>query len=670
MNKCNFAIDNKNKNVIGHKPPFMLKKQHYSIILLFTIVMLCIFSCQNSRIKKISGTDTINWADSTYALYQKVLLYYANNQADSVENLAKEAMALCEAHQQWRYYYLIWESKAETYIWNNRFDKAAEEAKKMQEDSKTRNSEYGVFISYRLLGTGYLHLHNNADAERYLRKAITKYPSDGKIGGLVKIYSNLGQALLAEKKYEALDSILTDWKTILSNYPVKPGEEKADVYANWHEQYQVRLTEYKIALKDYQAATLALDSAEYYEKIDGNYIDNISVLCQLRSELSRLQGNYQETLKRSSQLMELARQLNNNNHIMIALKERAEALEGLKRYEEALEARRELDEFNDSLAKADHREDLDNLNKWLDVNELQTQNELLQQRSRFTTGGIAMIFGIGTILVFLMLNSRWNRTLEIKNRQLQRERNVVVAQNKQLEIERDHAEAASRAKTSFMQSMTHEIRTPLNSINGFSQVLTIPGIELPEKERLDLCLRIQENTRLLTNVLDDLILISDMESRTELPAPEACLPGALTTQAADAVRPIVNKDVTLECSSSLNDEQIISTHPNLIHTVLVKLLDNAAKFTKEGHISLTLNEEDKSLHFTVADSGPGIPADKQEEIFERFAKLDSFSQGTGLGLTIARMIAERLGGTLTIDPDYTGGAKFDLIIPVEVIHNA
>ena len=109
---------------------------------------------------------------------------------------------------------------------------------------------------------------------------------------------------------------------------------------------------------------------------------------------------------------------------------------------------------------------------------------------------------------------------------------------------------------------------------------------------------------------------------------------------------------------------MVTTYPNLIHTVLVKLLDNAAKFTKQGTISLTLNEEDNHLHFTVKDSGPGIPADKREEIFERFVKLDSFVQGTGLGLTIARMIAERLGGTLTLDSNFTGGAKFDFIIPI------
>ena len=148
------------------------------------------------------------------------------------------------------------------------------------------------------------------------------------------------------------------------------------------------------------------------------------------------------------------------------------------------------------------------------------QMDMLQRRSQFTNGGIAMVVCIGALLVFLVINNRWQHRLEVKNLQLQRERNVVVAQNKQLAIERDRAEAALQAKTAFLRSMTHEIRTPLNAINGFTQVLLMTDIEIPESERLDFGQRIQENTRLLTNILDDLILISDTESGADLPEPE------------------------------------------------------------------------------------------------------------------------------------------------------
>ena len=220
-------------------------------------------------------------------------------------------------------------------------------------------------------------------------------------------------------------------------------------------------------------------------------------------------------------------------------------------------------------------------------------------------------------------------------------------------------------QTAFMQSMTHEIRTPLNAINGFTQVLTMKDIELPDAERMDFCERIQENTRLLTTILDDLILISDFESSTELPPAELCVVSAVVDQAADMIRPIVAKTVTFDCQCTLPADQMIESYPRLIHIVLSKLLDNAAKFTTTGSITLKVSQEDAMLHFSVMDTGPGIPPEKKEYIFERFTKLDSFAQGTGLGLTVGRMIAEHLGGTLTLDTDYINGSKFDFILPVK-----
>jgi signal transduction histidine kinase len=298
------------------------------------------------------------------------------------------------------------------------------------------------------------------------------------------------------------------------------------------------------------------------------------------------------------------------------------------------------------------------------LNELRSQNELLQERSRFTTGGLAMILTITAMLVFLVINNRWNHRLSIKNRQLERERNVVVAQNKQLAVERDRAEQALSVKTSFVQSMTHEIRTPLNAISGFSQVLATPDIDIPQEQRLELSTRIQENTRQLTTILDDLILISDLESNCSTPPLEDCPATAIVGFAADAFRPLVPATLTFNIDNKVDEDLIVRTNPHMINTILQKLLSNAVKFTSQGGITLCLNSSDDHLCISVVDTGPGIPADKRDFVFERFSKLDSFVPGTGLGLSIARMIAERIHGTLTLDTSYVRGAKFDLIIPI------
>ena len=298
------------------------------------------------------------------------------------------------------------------------------------------------------------------------------------------------------------------------------------------------------------------------------------------------------------------------------------------------------------------------------LNELRAQNELLQQRSRFTTGGLAMILVVTAMLLFLVINNRWNHRLEIKNRQLERERNVVIAKNKQLAIEYDRAENALKARKAFMQSITHEVRTPLNAISGFTQVLATPDLEMTVAERLDFSLRIQENTRLLTNIVDDLIQISDMESGYELPAPEQFPVAALAAMALEPISSRVAPTVTLINNSTVAEDLVVTTYPQMIQTILRKLLDNSAKFTRQGNITLSVSFKDEKLFFSVTDTGPGIPPEMKDVVFERFTKLDDFVQGTGLGLSLARMAAERIGGTLTLDTDHNPGSKFDLVVPV------
>ena len=101
--------------------------------------------------------------------------------------------------------------------------------------------------------------------------------------------------------------------------------------------------------------------------------------------------------------------------------------------------------------------------------------------------------------------------------------------------------------------------------------------------------------------------------------------------------------------------------------MLINLLTNAEKNTTEGEICLhcSISETPGCITFSVTDTGPGVPAEEAEAIFERFKKLDTFKQGCGLGLNISRIIAKNLGGDVRLDPSYTGGARFVLVIPLK-----
>ena len=127
------------------------------------------------------------------------------------------------------------------------------------------------------------------------------------------------------------------------------------------------------------------------------------------------------------------------------------------------------------------------------------------------------------------------------------------------------------------------------------------------------------------------------------------------------IQPGVN--LTLTCSEK---DFVMKTDILRLQQLLLNLLTNAAKFTAQGEINLDyqVDKEKMQVIFSVTDTGCGVPPDKQESIFNRFEKVDEFKQGAGLGLPICRTIAGLFGGTLTVDPAYTGGARFIFVHPI------
>lgn len=231
---------------------------------------------------------------------------------------------------------------------------------------------------------------------------------------------------------------------------------------------------------------------------------------------------------------------------------------------------------------------------------------------------------------------------------------------------RDRAEQSDKMKMFFIQNMSHEIRTPLNAIVGFSQMLSLPEMEFTEEEKSEFSLRIQQNSDLLTTLVDDLLDLASLESGkyTMRLEPHSC--NAVCQSAIVTVEHRKPENVKLYFTSDVADDYLIVTDEKRLEQVLINFLTNAEKHTEQGeiHLHCSLSEIAGKITFSVADTGSGIPEDKADSIFERFNKLDAFKQGTGLGLNICRIIAERLNGEVRLDRNYTGGSRFLLILPL------
>ncbi|MCE8794593.1 HAMP domain-containing histidine kinase [Bacteroides ovatus] len=242
----------------------------------------------------------------------------------------------------------------------------------------------------------------------------------------------------------------------------------------------------------------------------------------------------------------------------------------------------------------------------------------------------------------------------------------LLKSEKDLRVAKDRAEESNRLKSAFLANMSHEIRTPLNSIVGFSDVLAMGGSR--EDEQQSYYKIIKTNSDLLLRLINDILDLSRLEANRVTLTWEECDVVQLCSQVVASVSfSRQSSDNQFLFSTSFETFRMV-TDVQRMQQVIINLLSNADKFTKRGKITLdfSVNEEKQMAIFSVTDTGCGIPKEKQGLVFERFEKLNEYAQGTGLGLSICKLIVHKWKGSIWIDPDYTGGARFVFSHPLNI----
>ena len=237
----------------------------------------------------------------------------------------------------------------------------------------------------------------------------------------------------------------------------------------------------------------------------------------------------------------------------------------------------------------------------------------------------------------------------------------------QLNAAYQHALESDKMKTRFIQNVSHEVRTPLNIISGFSQVIADPSLTESDEERQNMAGMMQKSAQQITNLIDEIIGLSLIESSTTVVKDDIVKVNQLLESVVTDYEDSVSPQVALRVDSELEPDFSIATNKNMLYRIVGALTDNAIKYTEKGSVTLKARTVAQTLLLTVEDTGCGIPADQAEHIFERFVKLDSFKQGIGLGLPLSRKLAEQLGGIVTLDTTYFLGARFVVTLPFEPI---
>ena len=224
---------------------------------------------------------------------------------------------------------------------------------------------------------------------------------------------------------------------------------------------------------------------------------------------------------------------------------------------------------------------------------------------------------------------------------------------------REKAEESNRLKSAFLANMSHEIRTPLNAIVGFSTLIS----ESEDKEEIkEFAKIIHANNELLLNLINDILDMSKIEAGildflyTEVEINE--LIQTLWRSYRFKIKEGVEFRTELPAES-----YIIHTERNRLSQVLANFINNACKYTFEGMITIGYEIRKDDIYFFVTDTGKGIAEENISRVFDRFAKLDSFTQGTGLGLSICELIIKHLGGEIGVESSVGKGSTFWCTVP-------
>ena len=225
---------------------------------------------------------------------------------------------------------------------------------------------------------------------------------------------------------------------------------------------------------------------------------------------------------------------------------------------------------------------------------------------------------------------------------------------------KEKAEEADRLKSAFLANMSHEIRTPLNAIVGFSSMLEEAE---DQEEKHQYITIIEDNNKLLLQLISDILDLSKIEAGTFDIIPERVNAKQLCNDLFQAMQMKTSPQVELRLKDNL-PELTFTSDKNRLYQVLLNFVTNALKFTSEGNITIDYQIDGNEVKFSVQDTGMGIEPEKQEAIFTRFVKLNSFIPGTGLGLPICQSIVTQLGGKIGVESEPGKGSCFWFTHPI------
>ena len=572
------------------------------------------------------------------ARWQKIVIMKNSSLTEELADEAGVQMDWFFRHGQWDNYYRTWQLKANALCALDKIQQSLQETQRMLSDARERNNKLGRALAYKQISVIYLKMKQTEPAVEALRCYAELMGDEADISSLSNIYYRMAKAYDYDKAYDKELALTNEWYKFLL---VKVGKQKRPEIRECYNAFYLARSAALVGLKRFEEARLALDTASHHSHLINTPL-SLHHYYKMQARYYLARGDAAATLIYTDSVSMMTSEKDDRVDEL-----RAQALLMMGQGAEAASIYQRLYLEKDSVFGQEARQHLDELNTLFQLDELKTEQQ--QTKFRYT-----LITAVAIVLaLLLLLLYGWHTAI--------RQKKV----NEQLRVANERAKVSSKMKTEFIRNITHEIRTPLNILSGFTQILTTPDIELPKDEKRDMQERIVENTDRITQIVDRMLELSDASSEVSIERNDQADALDIVAQAIEDSKITLhtrpgNANSAVTFVYTRGQEPCVSLRTNRLYAIrtLAQLLENAVKFTHEGSITLYMEYTDTQVRLIVEDTGIGIPAEQMEHIFEEFVQIDTFTEGTGIGLSVARSTAQRMGGDLWLDKDYTQGARF------------
>lgn len=553
------------------------------------------------------------------------------------------------------HYYESWDLLCDIMLFSNLEEESIAEHRKMQEDATERNNEIGLAFSTSRIGTNYATRKEWAKAKYYFEQSMNVFEERKLWDEYILLTSNYITTLLhLEEKQKALSSFL-HLDSIADSF-IK--ENKIDEYGRRIVVIKSMALEVYSELykepKDTVIMKKYLNEVKYWfgkmPNMPVGYLYNPII------NYARTTNNLPELIAYQDSLAHYNIKTGNMVELLDVYDNMSENLYTLHRYKDAYLTMRKYVALSDSIYKKNFQKQLSEMSTRYNVNKL----ELEAQKAHMVARNTQYYYACALIIILaiaLLVSIRFYLHKLKSNHLLEKQAQALILAN-------EKAHKAQLVKAAFIQNMNHEIRTPLNSIVGFSECLA--QIPMEPEEIQEMSATIKKNSDQLLKIISDTISIANLDSDESTLHCQSVSINELCSEIIIEMQDYVQPGVDLHYTPSETDYSL-NTDKTTVSQILNNLLHNALKFTQSGEVEVSyeIDSSGNELRIYVRDTGPGVSSELKEAIFERFYKIDTFMQGAGLGLSLCRVLAERLGARVYLDDSYHEGCLFVFAHPIK-----